>query len=880
MRRLLLLFINIFVASTLAQPTLPSKKIYHATPVNPHPPVIDGRLNDPVWENIPWVGDFIQLEPHDGAPPTQPTHFKITYDKKNLYILIRAVDREPDKIVKRVARRDEGDDADMVSVLIDSYFDHLTAFEFAVNAAGVRIDAIWSDNGDNRDTNWDPVWYVHTTVDDSGWTAEMRIPFSQLRFGKKSEQVWGLQVGRYLYRKQEWSLWQPIPKEASGFISRIGELHGIHQIDIPRRIELLPYSVGSTRFFESEEGNPFADGRDSKLTAGLDGKIGITSDLTLDFTINPDFGQVEADPSEVNLTAFETFFEEKRPFFIEGQNIFNYRLAFGGGPFSRETLFYSRRIGRSPQYEPDLNDDEYADMPENTSIISAAKLTGKTSGGLSIGILEALTARESAEIDFRGQRRKVTIEPFTSYFVSRFQKDFRQGNTTLGGMMTAVNRDINESHLNFLPRDVYTGGLDFSHQWKNREYFLSVKTAFSHLRGDREAILETQTAAQRYFQRPDVTHVRVDSNRTSLSGHGGTFSIGKIGGGHWRYALGGIWRSPGFETNDLGFLRRADIGMNYLWLSYQEWEPKHFYREWRVNFNLWTGWDFGGNRLFRGGNLNGGGQFKNYWSLWLGVEREGESLSANELRGGPMLKLPGSWNFWVNLSSDERKSLELGIGASNNWNDDGISHRNNVWLEFSWRPDDALQLAINPFYSFNKDNLQYVTTETNSSQNTERYIFARLKQQTVGLVFRANFSLTPNLSIQYYGQPFISAGTYSLFKRITHPRATRYEDRFATYHEDELQLDLEDEVYRVDENRDGIIDYTFDLPDFNFQEFRSNLVVRWEYLPGSTLFLVWSQDRNDFISNGRFSAGDDLRNLFDTHPDNIFLIKLNYWFSM
>ncbi|RMI01671.1 MAG: hypothetical protein D6681_10775 [Calditrichaeota bacterium] len=854
------------------------KRIYRAVRANPHPPKIDGRLDDPVWASAPEAGGFIQTEPEEGQPPTYPTTFRILYDAHNLYIAIRAYDREPEKIVRRIARRDQGDEADLVGVLIDSYHDLRTAFQFAVNAAGVKMDAIWTEDGDNQDDNWDPVWYVKTAVDTAGWTAEMRIPLSQLRYGKQENPVWGLEVARFLYRKREWSMWQFIPQDAAGFVNHMGELHGLGGLTTPRRIELLPYTVGESRFTLKEAGNPFATGRDNLMNGGLDGKIGLTSDLTVDFTVNPDFGQVEADPSEVNLTAFETFFEEKRPFFIEGRNIFTYAVALGGGPFSRDLLFYSRRIGRRPHHYPDLGDDEYADVPENTSIIAAAKLTGKTRGGSSVAVLDALTARETAEIDRNGARRQEVVEPLTNYFVGRLQKDFAQGNTVIGGMVTAVHRNLHgAAHLGFLNRQAYSGGVDVLHQWNHRRYFLAVKTGVSHIRGSREAILEAQTAPQRYYQRPDATYLRLDSTRTSLTGHAGAVGFGKQGGGHWRFMVATIWRSPGFEINDVGFLRAADRVMSFGWLSYREWNPTGIFRNFQINLNLWRGWHFGREPIFTGGNINGGAQFKNYWSFWMGINREGPGLDINALRGGPALAYEGRWNHWFNISSDSRKALQIGVGGFNSFSDEGISRRHQVYMEFTWRPQDAATISLNPFYSFNRDDLQYVSTEELRGQ--ERYIFARIDQKTLGLEFRFNLSLTPELSLQYWGQPFISAARYSRFKRITMPRADRYEDRFHTFAEGEIRYDAGAEEYNIDDDGDGTVDYTL-APDFNFQEFRSNLVIRWEYRPGSTLFLVWSQNRSQAFSRGVFAPGRDFDTLFDSHPDNIFLVKLNYWFAL
>ncbi|HEX9653770.1 MAG TPA: DUF5916 domain-containing protein [bacterium] len=881
MKRLIVFSLLLSLAAGLPAST-PSttKKIYVATPINPHPPTIDGRLDDEVWQKAEWTGDFVQREPNDGVPPSQQTAFKVLYDESNLYVGIRAYDSEPEKIVSRVTRRDSFD-GDWVEINIDSYFDHRTAFSFTLNAAGVKGDEAISSDGDYWDSNWNPIWFCDVARDNEGWTAEMRIPFNQLRFANKDEHVWGMQVTRKIYRFEERSVWQYIPKNTGGWVSYFGELHGLKGIKSSSRIELMPYGVSDVRTFPKEAGNPFSKSRETNFSGGLDAKMGVTSDLTLDVTVNPDFGQVEADPSEVNLTAFETFFPEKRPFFIEGQNILDYKIMGGDGSFSNDRLFYSRRIGRAPQHFPDLANNEYSVAPSNTSIISAMKLTGKTHSGWSIGVLDAITERENALIDLNGQRREETVEPLTNYFVGRLQKDFNKGNTAFGGIFTATHRDLDQQQIKFLNREAYSGGLDFFHQWQNKTYYLDVRTAFSQIRGDREAILEAQTASARYYQRPDADYVTLDSSRTSLTGHGGMVSFGRSGNGILRMSAGAMWRSPGLELNDLGFLRQADRVMQWTWMGYNS--PKSFaiFRSLRGNFNQWWGWDFGGETVFGGGNVNGGGQFGNYWWFWMGFGYEGKNLSTSALRGGPAMKFPGYWNQWYELTTDNRKAVQLGVNGNNSWADAGSSrfHRISLWANF--RPRDSILLRVNPFYSINKDDLQYVGVDSVFGNLEAPFLFGRLDQKTLGIVIRLDLCITPDLSIQYYGQPFISAGKYLNFKRITQPRAERYADRFHTFAGNEVQFDAGAGVFNFDEGLNGTTDYSRGQPDFNFRQFRSNFVVRWEYQPGSTLFLVWTQERtNDSFRGGNFSYGNDLEDLFDTTGTNVFLVKVSKWFSL
>ncbi|MBT8301563.1 MAG: carbohydrate binding family 9 domain-containing protein, partial [Maribacter sp.] len=520
------------------------KRIYTTKALaNEKPPVIDGIMNEASWNVVEWENDFIESRPDENTPPSNQTRFKITYDQKYIYVGIQCLDSMPEKIVKRLSRRD-GFDGDWVGIFIDSYHDKRTAFGFIVSAAGVKGDVFESNNGGNEDDSWNPIWYTKTSIDAEGWTAEMKIPLSQLKFGKSVEQVWGMEIMRRHFREEERSVWQRLPPDTPGFVSEFGELHGLLNLEPQKQLEIQPYSVASIKTYEAEEGNPFRDGNDGKLTVGLDAKIGITNDLTMDLTINPDFGQVEADPSAIALDGFQIFFREQRPFFVENKNIFDYRISSSeaGNTFGSDNLFYSRRIGRSPQGYPETMDGEFVDQPENTNIIGAAKFSGKTKDGWSIGVLESVTAKKYATIDNNGQRRKEVVEPLTNYFVGRLQKDFNDRNTFVGGIFTATNRDNLTQGVDFLHTSAYSGGFDFKHQWNERDWYLGGNIIWSHVNGSKEAIQITQESITHLFQRVGADHVQVDPNRTSLSGTGGNLQLGKIGNGHWKFETGGTWR--------------------------------------------------------------------------------------------------------------------------------------------------------------------------------------------------------------------------------------------------------------------------------------------------------------------------------------------------
>ena len=858
-----------------------TKKIYTTSRITADPPSIDGIIDEKAWDQVAWGSDFVQWEPNSGEEPTEQTAFKILYDDKNLYVAFKCYDREPEKVVRRMSRRD-GFEGDWVEINIDSYFDHLTAFSFTVTAAGVIGDEAISNNGNNWDSSWDPIWYAKTTLDESGWTAEARIPLSQLRFANKEHQIWGIQFTRRYFRNEERSTWQHVPPDAPGWVHLFGELHGISGIKPQKQLEIAPYVLAQTERFEKEQGNPFATGKETSMAAGVDGKIGLTSDLTLDFTINPDFGQVEADPSQVNLSAFEVFFQERRPFFIEGRSILNFPLTQSawGGSFSRDRLFHSRRIGRQPQYYPSLGDNEFVDQPGNTSILGAVKLTGKNKKGLSIGIMESITDREEATTDKGGVREKITVEPFTNYFVGRVQQDFNKGNTQVGGMFTSTNRSINEPHLEFLHKAAYTGGIDFIHNWKQRTYYLAGNLSMSRVSGSRESILDSQTSNERYFQRPDADHVAVDSSRTSLSGSGGMLKFGKGGNGKIRFETGLTWRSPELAINDIGFMRNADIVSQWTWIGYQILQPTKTFRSYRINFNEFADLDFGGVNTRKGVNVNTHAQLNNFWRFSAGSTIKGSEISNFDLRGGPSIKYPGTNNLWIFTASDERKKFNAWINPWIFWGNENFANGHGFSLNLNYQPFNALRISLNPNYEKNINQLQYVTTA--ESENNNRYLTGRIEQNTASIGIRVNYSILPNLSLQYYGQPFVSSGVYSEFKRITDPLNNSYSDRFHQFTNDEITFDETDNEYLIDENSDGNTDYSFTNPDFDFLQFRSNLVLRWEYKPGSTLFLVWNKERTDDQELNSFNVAETIGNFIDPNRQahNIILLKFTYRFLL
>lgn len=865
----LLIFLGMLSGQLGAQNQV--KKEYYAGECSKTDITVDGKLDESVWLTANWQNEFVQYEPSEGKAPGQKTEFALMLDENFIYVGFKAWDSSPDSIVQRLSQRDQAD-GDLVAIEFDSYFDKRTAFAFLVNVAGIKQDFIISNDGENEDNSWDPIWHVKTSRDDKGWYAEMRIPLTQLRFEGKSGQTWGLQVGRALFRKDEVSLWQPSSRKTAGWVSQFGELKGLKELKARKVLDIMPYVVARTDRFEKEPANPFrSSGKKNRLDGGVDGKLGLTNNLTMDFTINPDFGQVEADPSQVNLTSFETFFQEKRPFFIEGKNILSYPLMFGDGDLSAENMFYSRRIGRRPHNSPELNDNEYISAPEFTSILGAAKITGKTKTGWSLGILESVTSEEFAHIS-NGTQRSEMIEPLTNYTIARVQKDFDKGNTMLGGMLTSVNRSLKEEELDYLHKSAVTGGVDLVHKWHNKDWEFDLSTYFSRVEGSTEAISNTQQSWIHAFQRPDATHLTFDSTRTSLTGHGGKILIAKYGG-KLRFMAATAWKSPGLELNDVGYMRQADNILEVFWAGYRIYEPFSIFRNLNVNFNQWTEWNFAGELTGPGGNINAHTQFKNYWSLSWGVNYNGEGLATSELRGGPALKVAGTKNLWVGIGSNDQKKLTAEVQMMTlGSNVKDAKSINDFNLSIGYRPSKSLKITVSPSFNINKDQLQYVTQQE-YGQSTD-YIFARIHQKTLSASLRVNYNITPDLSIQYWGQPFVSSGKYTEFKRITDSRADRYADRFALLAGNELTHLPQDELYRVSDSSGNAL-YTFDQPDFNIKEFLSNMVVRWEYIPGSTLYLVWSQTRHHSIANGHFDLGNDVTELFDNKPYDVFLVKMS-----
>jgi len=836
-------------------------RIYQTVRLSGPPPAIDGRLDDPAWSEGEWAGNYTQQLPTEGAPPSQPTELKILYDDRNLYFAIRAYD-DPARIHRYAGRRDENN-GDIVGVCFDSYNDKRGGFEFDLTAAGSKIDLILGNGEMEWDMSWDAVWDGKVFHDAKGWTAEFRVPLSQLRYGPQKEQVWGMHSWRWIDRNQEEDQWQLIPRQNTGRLYQLGELRGIRDLPSPLRLELLPHVIG-----KAASGPMVTDGPEGSGSAGLDAKLGLASNFTLDATVNPDFGQVEADPSVVNLTAYETFYEEKRPFFLEGRKILSFEVE------DEDQLFYSRRIGHAPARDASQKGAEVLDAPQVTTILTALKVTGKTPGGLSVGLLQSFTQKELAHIAAPSGPLGVGVEPFSGYSVGRLQKDWDKGNTSIGGMVTSTHRWISDSGLAFLPTQATTGGLNFTRYFANRAWVLDASGFFSRMSGDPQAIQALQTNPVHYYQRPDASHLGVDPNATSLFGHGGSIRFGRSEQGRLRLNEQFLWYSPGLDFNDLGYLRQADDYSNGIHLGWNESVPRGIFRTYSLEASRQDHWDFGGLHTGAETAVELSGQFANKWQAHLELGAE-DRVDTRMLRGGPAFRWHGLYSVFGVLETDPSARVHASLHGEYAPARDDDSRSWSLEGEGNVRLSNRLSLSGTANYESVLENLQYAAAATTA--DGPRWVLGRLYQETWGLTFRAHLSVTPDLTVQYYGSPFIGTGRYTAFKKVTDPLAQATPDRFHLYGPDEIVYQPDSNTLEVTEA--GGATYSFPNPDFSFRQFRSNLVVRWEWKPGSSLYLVWSQGRTGSTSYWEPSLGSNWGALWQARPENVFLVKLSYWLS-
>jgi hypothetical protein len=806
---------------------------------------IDGRLDEAAWAEAPVIHELTQREPDEGQPGSQPTEVRILYDDEALYVGARLHDAGP--VTARLGRRDMSLlDSDWFGVTFDSYLDLRTGFRFQANPAGVQRDAVVTMGGgeEQEDLSWDAVWDVATTVDEAGWTVEMRIPFSQLRFRSVEPQVWGLQIERVIGRRGEISHFAWVPRSEPGGIPSYGRLVGLVDIEPGERLEVLPYLLARGEYLEPGP-SPFRETSEHRMEAGADLLFRLTPDLALNATLNPDFGQVEVDPAVVQLGVQEIFFPERRPFFVEGGEIF--RLA---GTASGGQLFYSRRVGRAPQLAPPTAE---ADVPDATRILGAAKVSGRA-GGWSVGILDAVTGRAEARYLLDGEEHRMVVEPLSNYFVTRVRRDLPGGRTAYGGAVTSVLRDMGASQARAaLHSSAWGGALDFRHEWADRTWQLTGSLAGSHVRGSPDAMVRTQRQPQHYFQRPDARHLGVDEDATSLSGYSAGLNLGRQGGERWLGSVAAAVTSPGYEVNDLGFAFRTDRKDLQADLTHRRTRPGTFLRDWSINASVRTERNFDGDPVLRMTALLASFRHLDFWSMDVAMRHSAQVYDDRVTRGGPLMVRPGELAAQVSVSTDPRRSWALTAAAAkirgdfggDQWElEAGLELRTSPW----WN------LTVGPAFARGRIPAQYIATVPDP-EATETfgawYLFAPLDFERLRADVRLNVTLTPRLSLETYVQPLIFAFDFDEVGALAAPRTFRFDP------------------------------YPEPLPELDqiLRSLRGNAVLRWEWRPGSTVYLAWQQQRQGLGEGGSVRFREDASALLSAPADNILVLKWTYWLN-
>ena len=857
------------------------KRVYNITKVSGQKPVIDGKLDEGFWtEQGEWSDRFVQIIPYERVISPSPTKVKLFYDNKYIYVGVMCKDAVPEKMNRFIGNRDDNSLGDLISVAFDTYHDYRAAPEFNINLGGNKTDLVVTDKL-SVNLSWNAVWEGKTHIDqkDSLWTAELRIPFSQLRYNQKSDDgVWGLHVRRIIRRNNEVQNWSMIPLKNNGHVFSFGEMHGMTDLPKPRGIEFLPYVMGKFRNSPQIPGSPYQKGHSWGGNVGLDAKFAL-SDFTLDMTINPDFGQVELDPSVMNLTAYETFYDEKRPFFLEGKHI----LDFANG---NDMMFYTRRIGAAPSYTPQNIDNvsSFAGTKDNVPIIGALKLTGTNRKGVTIGVVQSVTARSSVKVSRNGNETTEVVEPLTNYTVGRMQKNWK-GNTLLGGMLTSVNRDLSEPYLEkFLVRNAFTAGIDFTQYFNNRLYYIDVKGMLSSLNGTKEAITLLQRNAVHYYQRESSKgYLGVDPNRTSLNGTGGYVKVGRKGNAKWAFSESFGWSSPGFDLNDMGYMKETDYLKNETEIAYRQTDIWKMFRYNAFTLTQTNWWNYGGYTINNDVALRWQSMTMNRYEMDMKETFGWNKLDTRMLRGGPDVRYNPFFLTSVKFNTDKAKRVMFMLKYEGNHNLDGYNRFNTMMPSLTFRLGNHVYLSGELNYAWNTDNMQYVNTllpanvELLNTQKTLTpvYLAGHLDQKTYGLTMKVQVNVTPDISIQFYGSPFTSTAKFSDFKLADDTKSHSYDNRFYSIHSDALNYN--EGLYSF--THEGKV-YEFPNPNFSFNEFRSNLVARWEYLPGSTLYFVWEHQMSNRDSKQIGGWGSNLDRMFGLPSTNTFMIKVNYWFNI
>jgi hypothetical protein len=841
---------------------------------------IDGILDDSAWIASAPISGFTQREPQENAAPTQRTVVRISFDDHALYVSAELFDSAPDSIISQLARRDNWVTSDRFMVMLDPYRDKRTGYYFGLNVAGTQYDGTLL-NDDWDDDTWDGVWQSATRRTPQGWVAEMRIPYSQLRFRPGANQVWGINFRRDIARRNERDYIVFTPTNGSGFVSRFPELAGLDQLKPPRRLELVPYATARAEYISHDSEDPFNDGSVYEAGLGGDFRVGLGSNLTVNGTVNPDFGQVELDPAVVNLSDVEVFFPERRPFFVEGADLYNNFGSGGSNNFwgfnwAQHTFVYTRRVGRRPQGS--TPEADYVDVPGGTRLLGAAKLSGRA-GGNNIGLMTSLTRREYARVEAAGVESRTQVEPLTSWNALRLQRDFDGGRHAIGLISTVTQRFFNDDVLpNEMNRGAYTFGLDgWTFLDEKKVWVVTGWAGGSLVTGTRERMLSLQEGSTHYFQRPDAGHVEVDSAATSLTGWAGRLLVNKQKGPVQVNASFGMI-NPGLELNDQGFAPRSDIINSHFLTGYRWMKPTAWYQSARVNLAAFSAWDFGGNQTGAGLFHNGNIQFRSFWWLYWRLEGNPQTTNIRLTRGGPAMLNPSGMSGSIGFDSDSRKRVVFGANVYANRYRQGADNSWGVESYVEWRPMQQLQVSLGPQLFRNLDGAQYVGTFADSlAVNTfgNRYVFGDLAQWTLSANIRLNWIFTPRLSLELFMQPFVSSGEYRQIKELAAPRTFD----FLRYGVDGGSS-WDQGAGVVDPDGSGpAAPIEVGDPDFTVASVRGNAVLRWEWSPGSTVFLVWTHNRNNSDGSPEFDPGQSFNTLFQSPGDNVLQVKWTWWIN-
>ena len=856
------------------------KRIYNISTISPdQAPKIDGKLDDDIWQHVGlWTQDFVQAQPFERHPTDYTTRAKIFRDDKYIYVGIYCYDPHPENIIGFIGLRDDNSVGDVVSIGLDTYHDFRAAPEFYVNAGGNQTDQTITDKRVSN-LSWNAVWEAKTNINlqDSCWTAEYKIPFTQLRYNQNNEDgIWGLHIRRVIPAIGETQNWSLIPTRNNGHVFSFGEMHGMYELPKPRAIEFLPYVLGKNVNAPAIPNSPYQKGAEWKSNVGFDAKVTIR-DYTFDMTINPDFGQIQLDPSVMNLTAYETFYDEKRPFFLEGKHIFDYGRISGG-----DMMFYSRRIGAAPPLRPAGIDnvDSFAETASNVPILGSLKLTGTNNNGLTIGIIESITQRTSLLTMRNGEERSEVVAPLSNYTVARVQKNWNNGNTLLGGMFTSVNRKLDEPHLrDALVQNAFVGGIDYVQYFKNRLYAIDTKVMFSSLSGSEKAIQAVQENSVHYFQRvSSQNYLHVDPTLTSLVGTGGYFRIGRVGNSVWTVNETFNWSSPKFDFNDVGYMREADYYNNSTEIAYRQTTAWAGLRNSTITLTQTNRWNFGG---FATGNdmmLGWSASTMKQMSWNIRGTYVMNSMDTRMLRGGPNVRFNPYFQTSLSFNTNKAKKVYFTAGHTGDFRDElqNISFSG----ELAVRVGNHMLFSGQMDFSKGHNTIQYITRSMSvnegGSNSIPGYIVGNIDQTTYGITLKAQVNITPDISIQFYGAPYTSIGKYDKFKIAENPQSGKQSERFYTFTENETIF--ADNNYTLSKN--GEVSYRFRNPDFSLNEFRSNLVLRWEYMRGSTIYFVWQHVMSDRTTNYIKNWETNLDRMFGLPTTNTFMLKLNYWFAL